>query len=161
MDNTLMEGQTNNKEPTLADIKASSCNITYSIKGIEQRLGKLEIISNKVDELETKKNILKKWFKKVELAQNFMCDKSDEKEKQIAKITQENKDLPKENNLLNKMIKQMDDDLEIEKTKQNALEQYGRQEMLEVTSIPPQRWWKLHWHYLQTMWININKYKKI
>ena len=60
MDNTLMEGQTNNKEPTLADIKASSCNITYSIKGIEQRLGKLEIISNKVDELETKKNILKK-----------------------------------------------------------------------------------------------------
>ena len=69
-----------------------------------------------------------------------MCDKSDEKEKQIAKITQENKDLQKENNLLNKMIKQMDDDLEIEKTKQNALEQYGRQEMLEVTSIPPQRW---------------------
>ena len=55
MDNTLMEGQTNNKEPTLADKKASSCNITYSIKGIEQRLGKLEIISNKVDELETKK----------------------------------------------------------------------------------------------------------
>ena len=34
------------------------------------------------------------------------------------------------------MIKQMDDDLEIEKTKQNALEQYGRQEMLEVTGIP-------------------------
>ena len=69
-----------------------------------------------------------------------MCDKSDEKENQIEKITQENKDLRKENNLLNKMIKQMDDDLEIEKTKQNALEQYGRQEMLEVTSIPPQRW---------------------
>ena len=69
-----------------------------------------------------------------------MCDKSDEKEKQIAKITQENKDLRKENNLLNKMIKRMDDDLVIEKTKQNALEQYGRQEMLEVTGIPPQRW---------------------
>ena len=34
----------------------------------------------------------------------------------------------------------MDDDLVIEKTKQNALEQYGRQEMLEVTGIPPQRW---------------------
>ena len=47
-----------------------------------------------------------------------MCDKSDEKEKQIAKITQENKDLRKENNLLNKMIKQMDDDLEIQKIKQ-------------------------------------------
>ena len=34
------------------------------------------------------------------------------------------------------MIKQMDDNLEIEKTKRNALEQYGRQEMLEVIGIP-------------------------
>ena len=36
------------------------------------------------------------------------------------------------------MIKQLDDDLEIEKqkTKRNALEQYGRQEILEVTGIP-------------------------
>ena len=54
-----MEGQTNNKKPTLADIMANLCNITNSIKGIEQRLGKLEIISNKVDELETKQNTLK------------------------------------------------------------------------------------------------------
>ena len=30
----------------------------------------------------------------------------------------------------------MDGDLEIEKTKRNALEQYGKQEMLEVTGIP-------------------------
>ena len=30
----------------------------------------------------------------------------------------------------------MDDNLEIEKTKRNALEQYGRQEMLEVTGTP-------------------------
>ena len=60
MDNTQIKGQTNNKEPTLTDIMTSLCNITNSIKGIEQRLGKLEIISNKVDELETKKNILKK-----------------------------------------------------------------------------------------------------
>ena len=34
------------------------------------------------------------------------------------------------------MIKQMDDNPEIEKTKRNALEQYGRQEMLEVTGTP-------------------------
>ena len=34
------------------------------------------------------------------------------------------------------MIKRMDDDLEIEKTKRNALEQYGRREMLEFTGIP-------------------------
>ena len=59
MDNTQMEGQTNNKEPALANIMVNICNITNSIKGIEQRLGKLEIISNKVDELETKQNPLK------------------------------------------------------------------------------------------------------
>ena len=33
------------------------------------------------------------------------------------------------------MIKQLDDDLETEKSKRNALEQYGRWE-LEVTGIP-------------------------
>ena len=103
-----MEGQTNNKEPTLVDIMASLCNITNSIKGNEQRLGKLEIISNKVDEPETKQNTLKKWFKEVESAQDFICHKFDEQEKQIAKITQENKDLQKESKLLNKMIKRMD-----------------------------------------------------
>ena len=34
------------------------------------------------------------------------------------------------------MIKRMDDNLEIEKTKRNALEQYDRWEILEVTGIP-------------------------
>ena len=34
------------------------------------------------------------------------------------------------------MIKRMDDDLEIEKTKRNALEQYARRKMLEFTGIP-------------------------
>ena len=34
------------------------------------------------------------------------------------------------------MITQLDNNLEIEKTKKNALEQYGRWAMLEVTGIP-------------------------
>ena len=114
----------------------SLCNITNSIKGIEQRPDKLEIISNKVDELETKHNTLEKRLKEVKSAQDFICNKFDEHEKQAAKNTQENKDLRKENNLLNKMIKPVDDNLEFEKTKRSALEQYGRREMLEVTGIP-------------------------
>ena len=100
-----MEGQTNDKEPTLADIMASLCNITNSINGIEQRLDKWEIISNKVDDLETKHNTLEKLLKEVESTQDSICNKFDEQEKQVAKITQENKDLRKESNLLNKMIK--------------------------------------------------------
>ena len=71
MDNTQIKGQTNNKEPTLTDIMTSLCNITNSIKGIEQRLGKLEILSNKVDELETKQNTLKKQFKLNQLKTNM------------------------------------------------------------------------------------------
>ena len=57
------------------------CNITNSIKGIEKRLGKLEITSKKVDELEAKHNSLEKRFKEVESAQDFICNKFDEQEK--------------------------------------------------------------------------------
>ena len=58
----------------------SLCNITNSIKRIKQRLDKLEIISNKVDELETKQNTLEKRFKETESAQDFICNKFDEQE---------------------------------------------------------------------------------
>ena len=60
-----MEGQTNNKEATLVVIMSSLCNIINLIKGTEKRLDKLENISNKVDELETEHNSLKKQFKEV------------------------------------------------------------------------------------------------
>ena len=71
MDNTQIKGQTNNKEPTLTDIMTSLCIITNSIKGIEQRLGKSEILSNKVDELETKQNTLEKRFRLNQLKTNM------------------------------------------------------------------------------------------
>ena len=82
MDNTRMEGQTNNKKPTLADIMANLCNITNSIKGIEQRLGKLEIISNKVDELETKQNTLKNDSRKLnQLKTSYVTNLTNKKNK--------------------------------------------------------------------------------
>ena len=59
---------------------ASLCNIANSIKRIKQRLDKLEIISNKVDELGTKQNTLEKRFKEIESAQDFICNKFDEQE---------------------------------------------------------------------------------
>ena len=54
MEDAQVQGQINNKESTLVDIMSSLCNITNSIKGIEERLGKLEITSDKEDELETR-----------------------------------------------------------------------------------------------------------
>ena len=82
MDNTQMEGQTNNKEPALANIMVNLCNITNSIKGIEQRLGKLEIISNKVDELETKQNPLKNDSRKLnQLKTSYVTNLANKKNK--------------------------------------------------------------------------------
>ena len=81
IEDTQVEGQTDNKGPTLVDIMSGLCNITNSIKGTEQRLDKLEIISNKVDELEKKHNSLKKRFIEVQSAQDFICNKFDEQEK--------------------------------------------------------------------------------
>ena len=53
---------------------ASLWNITNLNKGIEQKLDKLEINSNKVVELKTKHNTFKKRFKEVESAQDFICN---------------------------------------------------------------------------------------
>ena len=107
-----MKGRT---KPTLVDIMSSLCNITNSIKGIEQRLDKILNVSNIVDELETKYISLKKWFKEIESGQDLICSKFGKQEKKVAKITWENKELQKENNLLNKMIKWLDGNLEIKK----------------------------------------------
>ena len=49
-----------------------------------------------------------------------ICNKFDQQEKKISKSTQKNRKLRKENNLLNKMIKQFDDNLGIEKTKKEC-----------------------------------------
>ena len=58
------------------------CNITNSIKGIEQRLGKLEIISNKVDELETKQNTLKNDSRKLnQLKTSYVTNLTNKKNK--------------------------------------------------------------------------------
>ena len=77
-----------------------------------------------------------------------------------SKITQENKDLREANNPINKMIKRMDDNLEIEKTKRNALEQYDRWEILEVTGIPNGDGEDCI-DIIYNLRVNINKYKEI
>lgn len=62
--------------------------MTYLIKRTEQRLDKSEIIS-KVDKLETKHNSLKKQFKKVKSAQDFICIKFDKQEKNSQSYSRE------------------------------------------------------------------------
>ena len=54
----------------------------------------------------------------------------------------------------------MDDNLEIEKTKRNVLEQYDRREMLEVTGIPNGDGEDCI-DIIYNLRVNINKYKEI
>ena len=109
---------------------SSLCNITNSIKGIEQSLDKLDIISNRVDELV--KQFTRKMIQINQLKTFYVKNLTNKKNSK----NYSTKIYKKENNLLNKMIKQLDNNLEIEKTKKNALEQYGWWAMLEVTGIP-------------------------
>lgn len=70
------------------------------------------------------------------ITQDFICNKFDEleKKKKKQKLLKRTKIYEKRKIKNDKgFIVIGDDDLEIEKTKRNALEQYGRWEMLEVT----------------------------
>ena len=131
--------------------RADKTNTSWhnSIKGIEQRLDKILNVSNKVDELETKYISLKKWFKEIESGQDLICSKFGKQEKKVAKITRENKELQKENNLLNKMIKWLDGNLEIKKKNKKestgTIWQVGNDIGYWYTR---RRWWKLYWNYL-------------
>lgn len=85
--------------------------MTYSIKRTEQRLDKSKIISNYL-ELSQKLISLKQKIihsknnsrKLNQLKTSYVLNLTNKKK--TAKATQENKELQKENNLLNKMIKQ-------------------------------------------------------
>ena len=76
IDDTQMEGQANNKEPTLVDITTRT----------EERPDKLEITSNKVDELETIHKSLEKRFNEDKSAQDFICNKFHKQEKKMQKL---------------------------------------------------------------------------
>ena len=70
-----MEGEANNKEP----------NLVETTTRIEERPDKLEIILNKVHELETKHKLLEKRFKEDKSAQDFICNKFHEQENKSCK----------------------------------------------------------------------------
>ena len=69
------------------------------------------------------------------ITQDFICNKFDELEKKKKQKLLKRTKIYEKRKIKNDkgFIVIGDDDLEIEKTKRNALEQYGRWEMLEVT----------------------------
>ena len=97
---------------------------------------KLDIVQQKVDNLATRIESMEKKFIEIEKSQDFQAETLDTQGSHIAKILAENKNLKKENTLINRTLNDLHEELEIEKVKRNQLEQYGRREMLEISGIP-------------------------
>ena len=115
---------------------ATLTRMTSSIGGIKKRMEKLVIVQQKVDNLVTRIESMEKKFIEIEKSQDFQAETLDTQGSHIAKILAENKNLKKENNLINRTLNDLHEELEIEKVKKNQLEQYGRREMLEISGIP-------------------------
>ena len=124
------------QELTLNDIMVTLTRMTSSIEGIEKRIEKLDIVQQKVDNLATKIESIEKKFIEIEKSQEFQAETLDTQGSHIVKIPAENKNLKKENTLINRTLNDLHEELEIEKVKRNQLEQNGRREMLEIFGIP-------------------------
>ena len=96
---------------------------------------KLDTVQQKVDNLATRIESLEKKFIEIEKLQDFQSETLENQSSHVAKILTENKNLKKENTVINRTLNDLHEDLELEKIKRNQLEQYGRKEMLEISGI--------------------------
>ena len=92
------------QELTLNDIMATLTMMTSSIEGIEKRMEKLDIVQQKVDNLATRIESMGKEFIEIEKSQDFQAETLDTQGSHIAKILAENKNLKKENTLINRKL---------------------------------------------------------
>ena len=92
------------QELTLNDIKATLTRMTSSIEGIETRMEKLDTVQQKVDNLATRIESMEKKFIEIEKSQDFQAETLDTQGSHIAKILAENKNLKKENTLINRKL---------------------------------------------------------
>ena len=105
------------QELTLNDIMVTLTRMTSSIEGIEKRIEKLDIVQQKVDNLATKIESIEKKFIEIEKSQEFQAETLDTQGSHIVKIPAENKNLKKENTLINRTLNDLHEELEIEKVK--------------------------------------------
>ena len=96
---------------------------------------KLDTVQQKVDNLATRIESMEKKFIEIEKLQDFQSETLENQSSHVAKIRTENKNLKKENAVINRTLNDLHEDLELEKIKRNQLEQYGRREMLEISGI--------------------------
>ena len=86
--------------------------ITKSKESIESQLHKLENMSKKVTEVDNKQCGVEERLNELEKLHEFLGSKYDDQQNRLTKISKENKDLAKENLLLNKNIRTLEADLD-------------------------------------------------
>ena len=105
------------QELTLNYIMATLTRMTSSAEGIDKRMEKMGIVQRKVDNLATRIESMEKNFIEIEKSQDFQAKALETQGSHIAKILAENKNLKKENTLINRTL----NDQKIEVVNQKAL----------------------------------------
>ena len=105
------------QELTLNYIMATLTRMTSSAEGIDKRMEKMDIVQRKVDNLATRIESMEKNFIEIEKSQDFQVKALETQGSHIAKVLAENKNLKKENTLINRTL----NDQKIEVVNQKAL----------------------------------------
>ena len=95
------------QELTLNDIMAILTTMSSSIKGIEKWMEKLDRVQQKVDNLPTRVESMEKKFIKIEKSQDFQVETLATQGSDVAKILADNKNLKKENTLINRTLNEI------------------------------------------------------
>ena len=103
------------KDITIADLYSKLIEI-------EEKLKKFDVVENQLKELKE--------------SQDFLNSKYEDQRKEIEALKKSNKDLYKENKLLQSAVQHLENDLSSANVDINNLKQYGRREMLEIVGIP-------------------------
>ena len=114
---------------------ANLTRMTSSTEGIKKVMEKLDIVQQKVHNIATRIESMEKKFIEIEKSQDFQVETLDIQGSHVAKMLTENKNLKKENILINRTLNNLHKELELEKIKRSQLEKYGRREMLEISGI--------------------------
>ena len=99
--------------------------------GIKKKMEKLDMVQQKMDNLASRTENMKK-ITDIEKSLDCQVEKFDQHE---SEIPTENKKLKKQNTIINRSLKELQDELDLKNNKRNQLKQYGGREMLEISGV--------------------------
>ena len=98
---------------------------------IKKKMEKLDMVQQKMDNLASRTENMKK-ITDIEKSLDCQVEKFDQHE---SEIPTENKKLKKQNTIINRSLKELQDELDLKNNKRNQLKQYGGREMLEISGV--------------------------